>query len=40
MKVSVRGIELFFDVDGAKLVPDSPWMRERPTVLLLHTGPE
>ncbi len=39
MKVSVRGIDLFFDVDGAKLVPDGPWMRERPTVLLLHTGP-
>ncbi|MGI9111001.1 MAG: alpha/beta fold hydrolase [Gaiellaceae bacterium] len=39
MKVSVRGIDLFFDVDGAKLAPDGPWMRERPTVLLLHTGP-
>lgn len=39
MKVSVRGIELFFDVDGAKLALDGPWMRDRPTVLLLHTGP-
>ena len=39
MKVSVRGIELFFDVDGAKLALDGPWMRDRPTVVLLHTGP-
>ena len=39
MKVSVRGIQLFFDLDGAKLALDGPWMRERPTVVLLHTGP-
>lgn len=39
MKASVRGIELFFDVDGAKFALDGPWMRERPTVVLLHTGP-
>ncbi len=39
MRVSVRGTELFFDLDGAKLALDGPWMRERPTVLLLHTGP-
>ena len=39
MKVAVRGIDLFFDVDGSKLALDGPWMRERPTVVLLHTGP-
>lgn len=39
MKVAANGIELFFDLDGAKIVPDGPWMRERPTVLLLPTGP-
>ena len=39
MKIGVRGVELFFDVDGAQLAPAGPWMRERPTVLLLHTGP-
>lgn len=39
MKVAVRGIDLFFDVDGAKVAPDGPWMRDRPTVVLLHTGP-
>jgi proline iminopeptidase len=39
VKVSVNGVELFFDVDGAQLVPEGPWMRERPVVILLHTGP-
>jgi proline iminopeptidase len=39
MRVQVGGVRLFFDVEGAKLVPDGPWMRERPTVLLLHPGP-
>jgi len=39
VKASVRGIELFFDVDGPKLAPDGPWMRDRPTVVLLHSGP-
>ncbi len=39
MKVVVQGVELFFDVDGAKLAPAGAWMRDRPTVLLLHTGP-
>jgi proline iminopeptidase len=39
VKVAVRGVDLFFDVDGPKVVPEGPWMRERPTVVLLHTGP-
>ena len=39
MYVTVNGTRLFFDVDGAKLVPDGTRMRERPTVLLLHGGP-
>lgn len=39
MFVTVNGIRLHFDVDGAKLVPDGPRMRERPTLLLLHGGP-
>jgi proline iminopeptidase len=39
MKVAVRGVDLFFDVDGAKIRPEGPWMRDRPTVVLLHTGP-
>ena len=35
----VNGVRLFFDVEGASLVPDGPRMRERPTVVLLHGGP-
>jgi proline iminopeptidase len=32
-------VRLFFDVEGAKLVPDGAAMRERPTLILLHGGP-
>jgi pimeloyl-ACP methyl ester carboxylesterase len=39
VKVAVRDTTLFFDVDGAKLVPAGARMHERPTVLLVHTGP-
>lgn len=39
MHVSANGVRLFFDVEGAKLVPDGPAMRERPTLILLHGGP-
>jgi proline iminopeptidase len=39
VKVAVNGVELFFDVEGAQLVPEGPWMRERPVVILLHSGP-
>lgn len=39
MRVTVNGVSLFFDVEGAKLVPDGPRMREKPTLLLLHGGP-
>ena len=39
MRVSVGDVRLFVDVDGAKLVPHGPWLRERPTVVLVHTGP-
>ena len=39
MYVSVNGVRLFFDVEGAKLVPDGPVMREKPVLLMLHGGP-
>ncbi len=39
MFVTVNGTRLYFDVDGAGLVPDGKSMRERPTLLLLHGGP-
>ena len=39
MHVSIGDTRLFFDVEGAKLVPEGPAMRERPTLVLLHGGP-
>ncbi|WP_437903871.1 alpha/beta fold hydrolase [Sorangium sp. So ce327] len=39
MRVQAGDVRLFFDVEGAKLVPEGPAMRERPTVILLHGGP-
>jgi len=39
MRVTVNGARLFFDVEGLRLVPDGPVMKERPTVVLLHGGP-
>jgi proline iminopeptidase len=39
MRIEVNGVRLFFDVEGAKLVPDGPVMREKPTLILLHGAP-
>jgi pimeloyl-ACP methyl ester carboxylesterase len=39
MYITVNDTRLFFDVEGAKLVPDGPTMREKPTLILLHGGP-
>jgi len=39
MHVNVNDVRLFFDVEGAKFVPDGPVMREKPTLLMLHGGP-
>lgn len=39
MRLAVGDIRLYFDVEGAQLVPEGAWMRERRTVLLLHPGP-
>lgn len=39
MHVDVEGTRLWFDVDGAALVPAGATMRERPTLVLLHGGP-
>ncbi len=39
MRIDVNGVRIFFDVEGAKLVPDGPIMREKPTLILLHGGP-
>src|SRR5215510_8591726 len=39
MRAKIRDTEIYFDVDGAGLVPDGPRMRERPTAFLVHGGP-
>jgi proline iminopeptidase len=39
VRLAEREITLFFDVEGAKWVPDGRRMRERPTLILLHGGP-
>ena len=39
MKVNIGDVNLFFDVEGAKLVADGADLKERPTLLLLHGGP-
>ena len=39
MHVEVNGTRLWFDVEGAALVPHGMGMRQRPTVVLVHGGP-
>jgi len=39
MFVEVNGARLFFDVEGAGLVPDGLVMRHKPALVLLHGGP-
>jgi len=39
MRVQVGDSRLFFDIEGSKLRPDGPRMREVPTLILLHGGP-
>jgi proline iminopeptidase len=39
MRAKVGDVNLFFDVEGAKLRPEGSKMREVPTVVLLHGGP-
>lgn len=39
MRVTVNGVRLYVDIEGAGLAPDGPAMREKPTLILLHGGP-
>lgn len=39
MEIAVNGTRLWFDVEGAALVPDGRAMRRRPTIVLIHGGP-
>jgi len=40
MRIEIEpGVRLFVDIEGEGLVPDGAWMREKPTLVLLHGGP-
>ena len=39
MRIKVGDSWLFFDVEGAKLQPEGPRVKEVPAILLLHGGP-
>ena len=39
MRALIRGTEIYFDVEGAGLVPDGPAMREKPVAMVIHGGP-
>src|SRR5437773_793986 len=39
MRAKIRGTGIYFDVDGAGLVPEGDRMVERPVLFLLHGGP-
>lgn len=39
MRAKIRETEIFFDVEGAGLVPDGPRMQEKPVAFLVHGGP-
>jgi len=39
MYIHVNGARLYFDVEGAGLVPDGPRMREKRRFSCLHGGP-
>lgn len=39
MRANIRDTTIYFDVEGAALVPDVDRMRERPVAFVLHGGP-
>jgi proline iminopeptidase len=39
MRAKVRDTEIYFDVEGAGLVPDGTAVHERPVAFLIHGGP-
>ena len=39
MYAEIRGTRLFFDVEGAGLVPDGSTLRPRPEAMIIHGGP-
>lgn len=39
MHAAIRGTRLYFDIEGAGLVPDGNRMRDRPVAFIIHGGP-
>jgi proline iminopeptidase len=39
MLAAIRGTTIYFDIEGAGLVPDGGRMREKPAAFLIHGGP-
>ena len=39
MRATLRDTEIYFDIEGAGLVPDGKRMREKPIAFLVHGGP-
>lgn len=39
MRITVNGVRLYVDIEGAGLVVDGRLMREKPTLVLVHGGP-
>ena len=39
MFATLRDTRIYFDIEGAGLVPDGPRMRERPVAMVVHGGP-
>ncbi len=39
MLAAIRGTTIYFDIEGAGLVPDGARMREKPVAFLIHGGP-
>lgn len=39
MRAKIRDTEIYFDIEGAGLVPDGPRMKEKPVAFIIHGGP-
>lgn len=39
MRAKIRDTEIYFDIEGAGLVPDGPRMKEKPVAFVIHGGP-
>ena len=40
MRIEIEpGVRLYIDVEGTRLVPDGPTPREKPALVLPHSGP-